>query len=378
MYDCIIVGAGPAGATAAYHLSKAGHRVLVIEAAQLPRYKPCGGGVSPQVAEWFDFDFSPAISVKVRRVQYTLDKQQPVEVELPQEHALWMVRRDVFDHFIVQQAQRQGATLWDGTRATAIQGAADYWQVETSRGTVQGRYLIAADGSKGTMAKKLGLTQRKYQMAGALEVEPRLEVPEEPVIYFDLGLIKQGYVWNFPKADGYSIGGGVLFTGQQRKQNLRHLVADYATEFEVDTSPVKHFGHSIFLWDGHHPLHTHRAVLAGEAACVVDPFTAEGIRPSMFSGLKASQAVDLALRGDHQALARYTEVMETEWGEEMRWARRLAQVVYRAPALAYKMGVKRPSSTMTMLNIFCGKLRYQDAAQRAIKRLSGGLLGSNS
>ena len=109
MYDCIIVGAGPAGATAAYHLSKAGHRVLIIEAAQLPRYKPCGGGVSPQIAEWFDFDFSPAISVKVRRVQYTLDKQQPVEVELPAEHALWMVRRDVFDHFIVKQAQGQGA-----------------------------------------------------------------------------------------------------------------------------------------------------------------------------------------------------------------------------------------------------------------------------
>ena len=182
---------------------------------------------------------------------------------------------------------------------------------------VQGKYLIAADGSKGTMAKKLGLNQRKYQMAGALEVEPRLEVPEDPIIYFDLGLIKQGYVWNFPKADGYSIGGGVLFTGQQGKQNLRHLVADYATEFEVDTSPVKHFGHSIFLWDGHHPPHTHRAVLAGEAACVVDPFTAEGIRPSMFSGgLKASQAVDQALRGDDQALARYTEVMQTEWGEE--------------------------------------------------------------
>lgn len=66
-YDCIIVGAGPAGATAAYHLSKAGHSVLLLEAAQLPRYKPCGGGVSPQVADWFDFDFSPAISVKVAR-----------------------------------------------------------------------------------------------------------------------------------------------------------------------------------------------------------------------------------------------------------------------------------------------------------------------
>ena len=165
------------------------------------------------------------------------------------------------------------------------------------------------------MAKKLGLNQRKYQMAGALEVEPRLEVPEDPIIYFDLGLIKQGYVWNFPKADGYSIGGGVLFTGQQGKQNLRHLVADYATEFEVDTSPVKHFGHSIFLWDGHHPLHTHRAVLAGEAAlCRRIRLLRKGFVPPCSAGLKASQAVDQALRGDDQALARYTEVMQTEVG----------------------------------------------------------------
>ena len=49
LYDCIIVGAGPAGASAAYHLSKQGHAVLLLEKAALPRYKPCGGGVSPQV-----------------------------------------------------------------------------------------------------------------------------------------------------------------------------------------------------------------------------------------------------------------------------------------------------------------------------------------
>ncbi|HIK45951.1 MAG TPA: dehydrogenase, partial [Leptolyngbyaceae cyanobacterium M65_K2018_010] len=122
-------------------------------------------------------------------------------------------------------------------------------------------------------------------------------------------------------------------------------------------------------------LHTHRAVLAGEAACVVDPFTAEGIRPSIWSGLKASQAIDQALRGDLQALARYTEVMNTEWGEEMRWARRLARLVYQAPGLAYRVGVKRPSSTATMVNIFSGQVRYAEVAHRAIHRLSTGLLG---
>ncbi|WP_035990309.1 geranylgeranyl reductase family protein [Leptolyngbya sp. KIOST-1] len=374
MYDCIIVGAGPAGATAAYHLSKAGHRVLIVEAAQLPRYKPCGGGVSPQVAEWFDFDFSPAISVKVCRVRYTFNLEDPVEAELPAEKALWMVRRDEFDHFIVQQAQKQGATLWDATKAQGVESHEDHWQVHTSQGPVQGRFLIAADGARGAMAKWLGFPERKYQLAAALEAEPRLEVPQDPVVHFDLGLLQRGYLWNFPKADGYSIGGGVFRSGAQRKQDLRTPVADYAAAFDVDASTVQHFGHPIFIWDGPQTLHTHRAVLAGESACVVDPFTAEGIRPSIFSGLKAAEAIAKALQGSDTALADYTQVMDREWGEEMRWARRLARLVYQAPSLAYRAGVKRPSSTLTMVKVFCGEVSYSDVAHRAIHRLSAGLL----
>lgn len=65
-FDCIVVGAGPAGATAAYHLAKRGRSVLILEKAALPRYKPCAGGVSPAIAEWFDFDFTPAIAARWR------------------------------------------------------------------------------------------------------------------------------------------------------------------------------------------------------------------------------------------------------------------------------------------------------------------------
>ena len=78
MYDCIVVGAGPAGATSAYHLAKKGYAVLLLEKASLPRYKPCGGGVSPIVQEWFDFDFSPAISVKSNRVLCTWENEDVV------------------------------------------------------------------------------------------------------------------------------------------------------------------------------------------------------------------------------------------------------------------------------------------------------------
>ncbi len=374
IYDCVIVGAGPAGATAAYHLSKAGHQVLLLDAAQLPRYKPCGGGVSPQVAQWFDFDFSPAISVKVRKVRYTFNLDDPVEAELPAENALWMVRRDKFDHFIVQQAQKQGATLWDATKAQSLENHGDHWRVNTSRGPVQGRFLIAADGARGAMAKWLGFPSRRYRLAAALEAEPRLAVPTDPVVHFDLGLVQQGYLWNFPKADGYSIGGGVFRTGPQRKQDLRAPIADYAATFEVDASTVQHFGHPIFVWHGSQQLHTHRAVLAGEAACVVDPFTVEGIRPAIFSGLKAAEAIAKALETQDSDLKTYSQVMNQEWGNEMRWARRLARMFYQTPALAYRVGIQRPSSSLTMARVFCGEMCYAEVAQRAIRRLSGGLL----
>lgn len=374
LYDCIIVGAGPAGSTAAYHLSRNGYRVLMVEAATLPRYKPCGGGVSPQIAQWFDFDFSPAISVKVRKVRYTFNLGDPVEAELPTENALWMVRRDEFDHFIVQQAERQGATLWDATKAQGLEKHEEHWQVNTSRGPVQGRFLIAADGARGAMAKWLGFSSRRYRLAAALEAEPRLAVPQDPVVHFDLGLVQQGYLWNFPKADGYSIGGGVFRTGAQRKQDLRTPVANYAAAFDVDASRVQHFGHPIFVWNGDQALHTHRAVLAGEAACVVDPFTVEGIRPAIFSGLKAAEAIAQALETQSSDLKAYSQMMNQDWGNEMRWARRLARMFYQAPALAYRVGIQRPSSSLTMARVFCGEISYADVAQRAMRRLSGGML----
>ncbi len=78
MYDCIIVCAGPAGGTSAYHLAKKGRSVLVLEKESLPRYKPCGGGVSPVIAEWFDFDFSPAISIKADTIRCTWKMGDPV------------------------------------------------------------------------------------------------------------------------------------------------------------------------------------------------------------------------------------------------------------------------------------------------------------
>ncbi len=372
MYDCIIVGAGPAGGAAAYHLAKQGRSVLILEKESLPRYKPCGGGVSPAIAAWFDFDFSPAISLRINTIRYTWKMDDPVEAKLDNQEPIWMVRRDVFDHFLVQQAQKQGAELRDSTEVTGIEFKSDRWQVNTATGPVEGRYLIAADGAKGPMAKWLGFKERKRRMGAALEAEAITEIKDEQSIHFDFGMVNNGYIWNFPKADGYSIGIGTFRGGEP--QNLREIVTEYANMFGVNFKEIKQYGHPLCLWDGDQKLHTQNALLAGEAACVVDPFTAEGIRPSIFSGVKAAAAINAALGGDRNALENYTQVINQEWGSDMVWAQRLAGVFYRVPGVGYRLGIKKPAATRRMGKILAGESRYGDVAATAIKRLSSGLI----
>jgi flavin-dependent dehydrogenase len=152
------------------------------------------------------------------------------------------------------------------------------------------------------------------------------------------------------------------------------MLADYAQKFGIDLKTCQQYGHSLCLWDGNQKLHTQNAILAGEAACVVDPMTAEGIRPSMFSGLKASEAIDRALAGEGDALEKYTQVISEEWGSDMVWAQRLAGTFYRIPQIGYKAGVKRPAATQIMAKILCGELTYSEVVGFAIKRLGGSLI----
>ncbi len=369
MFDCIVVGAGPAGGTAAYHLAKRGRSVLVLEQEALPRYKPCSGGVSPAIAQWFDFDFSPAISLKVDAIRYTWKHGDPVEATLNTPEPMWMVRRDVFDHFLVQQAQQKGAELRDRTTVTGIEFKGDHWIVNTSNGALEARYLIAADGAKGPMAKWLGFKERKTRMGAVMEA-PRSN--DDDRAQFDFGIVKNGFIWNLPKADGVSIGTSTFRGGDS--EDLRADLAEYAALAGIDAKSSQVHLHPICTWDGDQKLHTQNAILAGETAYVVDPFTGEGIRPSVFSGVKAAEAIDQALSGDRNALENYTSVIQKEWGVDMVWAQRLAGVFYRIPGIGYKVGVKRPTATDRLGKIMCGEMRYADVATRALKRLSGSLI----
>ncbi len=373
MFNCIIVGAGPAGASAAYHLAKRGVAVLVLDQAALPRYRPCGGGVSPQIAEWFDFDFSPAIALKVDSICYTWKMADPVRAKLETPEPFWLVQRDEFDYFLVKQAQSQGATVQDQTAVMGLEWVSDRWQVNTNNGSFEAKYLIAADGAKGSMARWLKFPERRSRPASTLDVKLAPGEEQNPEANFEFGLVKNGYIWKFPTITGYSVSIS-SFRGNE-PPDFSALLQEYAQFHQLQPENYQQYDYPLCTWDGKKPLHTQNAVLAGEAASTVDPFTGEGIRPSIWSGIKAADAIANALGGQSNALEDYSQILHETWGSDMVWAKRIARVFYRVPGVGYQVGIKRPTATTRMGQIMCGNLHYSDVAGRALKRMTGGLIG---
>ena len=372
MYDCIVVGAGPAGTATAYHLARRGYMVLVLEKAALPRYKPCSGAVSPSIAEYFDFDFTPVIDRKMRRVRYTWKLADPVEAELTTTDPIWMVKRDVFDQFLVEQAQAVGATVKDRCAVTAVEFSQNRWKVSCPEGEFEATYLVAADGAKGPTAQWLGFPELELRQASILEVQTAAPLDETCAINFEFGLVKQGCLWSFPKHQGYAIG-AAAFRGKAPRDYNKAL-GRYSQSFGVSADQGTLHHHPLKLWDGNHALHTRQAVVVGEAAAIVDPLSAEGIRPGMISGVRAAEAIHGALQGNPDALAGYTQVMQDSWGNDMQWAKRISGLFFRVPGIGYRVGIKRPTATKRLGQILAGEVQYADIANRVMKRLSGGLL----
>lgn len=372
MVDCIVIGAGVAGASAAYHLARLGVKVLVLEKSSFPRYKACSGAVSPAIAPLFDFDFSPAISQKVEQISLTWQRGDAIELTLESPEPMWMVDRAVFDEFLLQQAQNQGAAFLENTAVTGIQLLDDQWQVTTNQGNFNASYLIAADGATGITSKLLKFKEKKTRRSVALEVAVPPPLASDRRTYFDFGSVNNGYIWSFPKAGERSLG-ITTFRGNDPKDLAKTLTA-YAEKSGLVVKPEQIHESVSAIWDGNQNLHTDRALVIGEAAGLVDPLIGEGIRPGVVSGVRAAAAIKAALGGDGQALAQYTQTIHQELGTDMALGQKLAGLFYQFPKIAYKAGLKRPAIAQVMSMLLCGEITYTGIFDIAMQRLKSSLL----
>ena len=337
--DVAVIGAGPAGATAALVLARAGVRVALLDRAPLPRSKTCGGGIVARAFASLPPDVEVPVERRLDRVESRFTDTGlavTVERESPLVH---MAMRAPLDLALADAARMAGATLESPRALERVGIEADHVALDTSGGPLRAAFVIAADGATGTTARAAGWTEPLASVP-ALEAEvavaPRVLARFADRARFDLGVPPGGYGWIFPKADHLSVGVGVFAEGGARRR-LRDELARYLQAAGLgDASTLRVRGAPI-------PVRPRRAVargrvlLAGDAAGLADPLTGEGISLAILSGRLAAESL-LAVRLDPgAAAAAYLRSLRRLVLGELRIARSLAWVLYRRPALARRL-----------------------------------------
>jgi geranylgeranyl reductase family protein len=337
-FDSIVVGAGPAGSTAAFRLSRAGARVLLLDRARFPRDKPCGGGLTYRAVRELPVSVEPVVEDVVRRFQLGFRYARSFE-RRTEEPLILMTQRRRLDAHLAEQAALAGADFRDGVRATALELEEDGAIVRFDGSAAAAPVVIGADGVNGLTARALGLAGER-QHGVALEgnvphVHAREDYKGRAVV--ELGTVPGGYAWVFPKDDHVNVGvGGWESEGPRLREHLERACAGYGLPAERLDSLR---GYRLPMRGPRDRVVRGRALLVGDAAGLVDPLSGDGMYEAFVSAKLASDTVLELLDGRAPTLDAYPLRLDAALARTLAASWKAKHALDRFPRLVY--GVAR-------------------------------------
>jgi geranylgeranyl reductase family protein len=353
-FDVAIVGAGPAGSSAAIFLARRGYSVALIDKAVFPRDKLCGDFLNP--AGWKLFErlgirdaLLAAAHEKIESFHVSTPAAEAV-IPFPEQNGARLfglgVTRRVFDHLLVQRAVGAGAALLEGCRLKAVERYDGGWILQAEAAAdndrLHARLLVAADGRNSWTARRLGVSGRDAAAGKFVGLQINLTAYRGARGEIQIHLFPGGYAGLMGLPGGaanlaFAIGRDLVqknsidyLLESHLKQNphLKDALAGCAIAGEVRSAYPLEFVPRRAVGDGF--------LLAGDAVRVTEPVTGEGVFFALKTGELAAETVDHAFaRGDLTAdgLAPYVVACRRALARREGVNRLIRALVYR-PRLA--------------------------------------------
>ncbi len=355
--DVLIVGAGPGGATAAYHLARHGIDVLMLDRSSFPREKVCGDGLTPRAVaamlrmgiDTDDPGFERVNGLRVHSRRRTIDLPWP-ELDSWPGYGLVRTRYD-FDQLLVEKAQKAGARLQEHTEATEpliedgwVRGAVVRHAVDKETGpiTIRARTVVAADGAASRFAAHAGVRRDATRPLG-IAARRYYKTDYHPGPWFESwldlwegDLLLPGYGWLFPIAGGrVNLGAGLLSTFKNFKDISARQLFDAFARMLPDDLGISEGTADGRVLSGPLPMSFNRApqavpgmVVVGDAAGAVNPMNGEGIAYAMETSEIAAELIHEALVNDRPGvLSMYPTVLRERYGRYFAIGRGFAKII---------------------------------------------------
>jgi geranylgeranyl reductase family protein len=362
MYDLIIVGGGPSGASAGRAAGKRGLSTLLIEKKNFPRYKPCGGALSSYGLSCLDFKLpGSVIERKISKVRVHF-RGSFVE-GMKETNLALLISRQIFDNLLLEKARETGIEVHTGEKVLDCVEKEDFVEVRTTDNTYLGKFVLISEGSGGTLKYRVRPRDKRTEYALGLVSE----IPDEDeairnrfpgTINIHFGIAQGGYGWIFPHAGYYSAG---IVGIAQSLEHPKKVLLDFLEENSLSGDfPVR--SHIIPTGGIKRKILNSRLLLSGDAAGFVDAFTGEGLSYAIRSGQLAAETVaDLVMYSlKLSSLKAYESGCRQEFGNYLSSSLKLEKIMHRFPETSFKLAVSNREILDKYLDEVVTNRNYKD------------------
>lgn len=329
MYDIIIIGAGPAGASAALEFARRSDlRILILDKCKLPRDKPCGGAMPSSVEKLLQLDLSPIVSNRTHVLKLYYRYKREVTRQTVGSSAPLLVNRSAFDMYVLEEACKLAPSQIDVRDNSTVNSVEEYEggvEVKVNgKDTVYAKYLIAADGALGKTTSMVGL-RKKRKFATSLDAEiitdGEFYHAHKDMMIMNYFCLPFGYGWVFPKEQNrFSCGVGTWGKPINLYRELEKFLMYFFPSESIRERQIR--GFPIPVYQGIQQISTEKVLIAGDAAGLVDPVSGEGIRYALYSGKIAAIVLIEALESfeekNRSISDNYQKMIENKIGRELK------------------------------------------------------------